>query len=381
MFNSKRNFYLFLGLIVVMGVSAGIFGGVISRNYLNPGGNIFGNQDLDLNSYNNSNLIIRDAKNVVVNSDLKVLETYNSVQTSLVKVFKKQAANPKVKKVLYYDLDQALADGFIMSSDGWVVLNVAPTDLEKNGFKKEVLSSFLALGVDKKEYVIDQLLYNKNISNTWAFIHLKNVNNLTVRKILDARALEAGQSLLVMNGRASILPSYLVNKNWPQLVRSSDRNNEELVLANTLSGDFKNSYIFGLNGDLLAYVDSNLKIKSAQEIDLGWHALMKTKTISAASLGLYYLDLNKVKLVAGAVDYGALISANDAGLAFDPTSPAEKAGLKIGDIILRLDSQELKGNLGLAEALATYQAGDLVTFTYLRDGQEKDIDIKLSELK
>ncbi|MCX6798342.1 MAG: S1C family serine protease [Candidatus Falkowbacteria bacterium] len=381
MFNSKKNFYLFLILIIGLSLAAGILGEILSRSYLLPASNIFGNQELDLNSYNNSNLIIRDAKKVVVNQDLKVSETFNSVQVSLIKIFKLQTANSKVKKLAYYDLDKALAAGFIMTSDGWVALNISPTELEKTGFKKESLNTFLALDSDKKEYVIDSVAANKSLTDVWVFIHLKNVNNLAVRKILDFRSLQSGQSLLVINSRGSILPSFLVNKRYPQIVRSSDLSQEELVLADALGDEFKNSFIFDLNGDLLAWVDTAKKIWPAQTIDLSWQSLMKSKTISSAGLGLYYLDLDKVKLVSGVINYGALIYPNENGLAFSPDSPALKAGLKVDDIILRFDSQELRGDFGLSEALANHKAGDVVTLTYWRAGQEKDLDVKLGELK
>ncbi len=51
---------------------------------------------------------------------------------------------------------------------------------------------------------------------------------------------------------------------------------------------------------------------------------------------------------------------------------ADEAGLKAGDIILRIGDIEVKDIYGLQKALTTYQTGDTVTVVFLRDGERRE---------
>ncbi|MFA5163474.1 MAG: S1C family serine protease [Patescibacteria group bacterium] len=376
MFQKKKDLYGWLLLMVILAMGAGAAAGFVSSQYSRSN---LPNQEVDLNSFNNPNLIISDAKKVVVNQDLKVLETYNAAQASFVGIFKRLPDNSKSKKLAYYDLDQSLATGFILSSDGWLVLNASQTDLEKLDLSEANLPAFVAVTYDKKEYKLDQLIYEK--AEPWIFVHLQAASNLPVRKLLDTRSLQMGQSLLLISPKGAVMPTFLVDKVWPNLVRSSDQSAERLVLADALSNDFKKAFVFNLGGDLVALSDDNKELILAGNLDLGWQRLMKDKASRAPYLGLYYLDLDRIKLSANSINYGALVYPNEKGLIFDPESPAAKSGLKSGDIILRLEGQELRGGFGLSEALAEHKAGDVITLSYRRDGQDQDVDIKLGERK
>ncbi len=51
-------------------------------------------------------------------------------------------------------------------------------------------------------------------------------------------------------------------------------------------------------------------------------------------------------------------------------SPAEKVGLRAGDIIIRFDEREIADIYGFTEVLRAQKAGDSVRLTVLRDGAE-----------
>ncbi len=60
-------------------------------------------------------------------------------------------------------------------------------------------------------------------------------------------------------------------------------------------------------------------------------------------------------------------------------SPAEKAGLKIGDIIIKADGKEVKTMDDLNEIKNSHAIGDEMNLTIKRDGNEKEISITLCE--
>ena len=62
-------------------------------------------------------------------------------------------------------------------------------------------------------------------------------------------------------------------------------------------------------------------------------------------------------------------------------SAAEKAGLKTGDLILKVDDTEITSNSALASVIASYNAGDTATLTIQRDGKEQTISVAFGEYK
>ncbi|MET0779848.1 MAG: trypsin-like peptidase domain-containing protein, partial [Candidatus Saccharimonadales bacterium] len=61
-----------------------------------------------------------------------------------------------------------------------------------------------------------------------------------------------------------------------------------------------------------------------------------------------------------------------------PDSPADKAGLKPGDIITKLDDKAVDQNNSLSALVNKHKVGDKVTLTILRDGKETKIGVTLA---
>jgi serine protease Do len=62
-------------------------------------------------------------------------------------------------------------------------------------------------------------------------------------------------------------------------------------------------------------------------------------------------------------------------------SAAEKAGLKKGDIITKIDDKKIESTDDVTEAIRKHKPGDKVTITYLRDGKEQKATAELTKWK
>lgn len=80
---------------------------------------------------------------------------------------------------------------------------------------------------------------------------------------------------------------------------------------------------------------------------------------------------------------GAKIAANGANgtPAVTPGGPADKAGLKPGDVITKLDDTKIDSGPTLISEIWSHQPGDKVTVTYTRDGKQSTTEITLGERK
>jgi putative serine protease PepD len=58
-------------------------------------------------------------------------------------------------------------------------------------------------------------------------------------------------------------------------------------------------------------------------------------------------------------------------------TPAADAGLKEGDVIVALEGQKVTDGIALIVSIRSHQPGETLTFTVLRDGDEKEFDVKL----
>ena len=84
------------------------------------------------------------------------------------------------------------------------------------------------------------------------------------------------------------------------------------------------------------------------------------------------LDSSLASQVGVDLDSGVYLSSVTSGLA------ADNAGLKEGDVIIGIDSTRITTAASLIMTVRTYNVGDTVTITYVRDGEQKTCQCTLS---
>jgi serine protease Do len=92
---------------------------------------------------------------------------------------------------------------------------------------------------------------------------------------------------------------------------------------------------------------------------------------------LFKVDSNRAML-------GVTTDGHDKGaeiLSINKESAAEKAGLKKGDIIVKIDSRKIDGAEDVTDAIRAHKPGDKVSITYLRDSKENKATAELGRWK
>ena len=107
-----------------------------------------------------------------------------------------------------------------------------------------------------------------------------------------------------------------------------------------------------------------------------------TGKIAAPYLGVRYLSITEELAQRDKlpVSHGALLRGTEEGPAIMKDSPADRAGLQAGDIIIEVDCEQVAdGNLGALIQKRT--VGSSIILKVKRGGQELTVTVRLEELK
>lgn len=276
--------------------------------------------------------------------------------------------------------------GFIVSSDGMILTN------------KHVVSDIDA------EYTV---FLNDNTKISAKVLARDPVHDLAILKIKksglsplhlgDSGALKVGQSVIAIGnalGEFSNTVSVGIVSGLGRSITASDGGASE-VLQELIQTDAainpgnSGGPLLNLRGEVIGV---NVAMAQGAE-NIGFSiAINKAKRaiesvrqsgkISYPFLGVRYVQITKSlqeekKLP---VDYGALVTGGDVP-AITKGSPAEKAGLKEGDIILEIGGMRVDSEYSLASLIQARRVGETVLLKILRDGKEMAVLATLEERK
>jgi serine protease Do len=105
--------------------------------------------------------------------------------------------------------------------------------------------------------------------------------------------------------------------------------------------------------------------------------LLSTGHVARGRLGVLIQGMDDDLARALGMDrpHGALVES------VEPGSPAEKAGLKSGDVIVSIDGQDIPRSEELPRRVARHAPGVRVTLGVLHDKQKRDVDVTLAALQ
>ena len=103
--------------------------------------------------------------------------------------------------------------------------------------------------------------------------------------------------------------------------------------------------------------------------------VLKTGRVRRAFLGLSFRDIDPqlARQFGLPVEEGVMVAA------VDPDTPAGRAGIRPGEIITRVDGQEVRQGGDLRRVLRAHQPGDRVKLRLLGPSGSRDVDVRLAE--
>ncbi len=400
----KKNLFKIIIFSLLFGLLGGVGGELMARLYLLQNTYkvpLFGDVNVPENVYGGSNLIIESPKKVIVEQNTKVVETAKNAQKNIVAIFKKNTIKPKkINNQLatttlnienYYNLQVPLAQGFIVTSDGWIMSNFVPTEMSVLK-KQQATSTLLKIKKDFiSQYVIitqDRIVYdlvdvNLSVDEQTSFWRI-NANDLGVRQFKSISEITNGELVIITDFYGHIWLTTVVNKYSDDLplVLSSDKNYAEIKLANFLNKNIKQSFIFDINGNLLALGQADKKIIPISVDFSCINCLLDGKKIAKPYLGLNYINLHHILTTnKNIAREGALIYPNNQGVAIVKKSPADLAGLLSGDIIIAVNAIQINKDNNLSDLITQFNPGEKLNLTIIRNNQEKQVLAVLDELR
>lgn len=272
---------------------------------------------------------------------------------------------------------RGLGSGVVINATkGYVVTN---NHLVENANKIQVQLN------DGRQY--DATVTGKDPRTDIALLQLKDFKNLTEAKIADSDQLSVGDYVVAIGnpyglgetvtfGIVSALGRSGLNsdnyENFIQTDAAINRGNSGGALLN-LNGE-----LVGMNTAILTPDGGNIGIGFAIPANMLKDLtgqMAKGGQVKRAQLGIMGVDLNPdlVKQMNLNVQKGTFVTQ------VLPRSAAEKAGIKIGDTIVKLNDKTLNNFSELRAKVGTLPVGSHITLGLLRDSKLMTVEVTLQE--
>ncbi len=141
-----------------------------------------------------------------------------------------------------------------------------------------------------------------------------------------------------------------------------------------------NGEVIGINSQIYSSTGGYQGLSFAIPIDMVVKVkdqLLAQGRVSRGRMGVTIQEVNQSLAQSFGLKQagGALVSA------VEPDSPAAKAGLKVGDVILTLNGQEISRSIDLSGRVAELRPGSIATIGVWRKGAQQEIKVALGEAK
>ncbi len=267
---------------------------------------------------------------------------------------------------------QGLGSGFIISEDGYVVTNNHVVERATD------ISVILENGEKYEAKVV-----GKDPKTDLAVIKFEPKGKLQAVKYGDSERLRIGDWVIAIGnpfGLGYTVTAGIVSAKGRSLGLGSY--DDFIQTDASLTPGNSGGPLFNLNGEVVgvntAIVAQGQGIGFAIPINMAHFVIEQLKDggkVVRGWLGVYVQKLTPELATSLGLDEeeGALVSD------VTPGSPAEKAGIKRGDVIIEYDGRKIDDINDLTTLAAVTSPGTEVSMKLLQDGKQKDIKVKLDE--
>ena len=278
------------------------------------------------------------------------------------------------------EVKQDIGSGFIISQDGMIVTN--------KHVVSETGATYRVITNDDKEFEVKKIY--RDPSNDLAILKIE-ASGLTPVELGDSSKLKVGQFALaigtalgefrhtvttgVISGLGRGITAGSPFESFAEKLDNVIQTDAAINPGNS-GGPLLNSagQVIGVN---TAVASDGQNIGFALPINLVKEALDTFNTTGQFArpyLGIRYQTISRDAALLNEVPEGALVREVVAD------SPAEKAGLQVGDIFTKIDNTRIAGADGeVAAIIGKKKVGDTVIVTYWRDSKEATVTVTLQE--
>jgi serine protease Do len=270
---------------------------------------------------------------------------------------------------------QSLGSGFVISSDGYILTNyhvVADADEIQVRFSDRRFFDAKVIGSDKGS---DVALIKIEASDL-PTVKIGKSSDLKVGEWVLAIGSPFGFDHTVTAGIVSAKGRSLPSENYVPFIQTDvaiNPGNSGGPLFN-LDGE-----VIGVNSQIYSRTGGFMGLSFAIPIELAINVadqLREHGRVSRGYLGVLIQDVdhNLAESFGMAQPYGALVSR------VMPDSPADKAGLQVGDVILAFNGQRLLNSSQLPPLVGASRIEEEATLQILRDGKELAVPVQVGRL-
>ena len=280
---------------------------------------------------------------------------------------------------------QASGSGIIISEDGYILTNnhIVSTSSEESYYEvSEATKVTVTLFGDETEY--EAKIIGTDEQTDLAVIKIDKTG-LTKAEFADSDNIKVGEFAMAVGnplGLESTITCGVVSAVNREVTDSDGKTytliqTDAAINAGNSGGALVNSQgqVIGINtlkleGTGIEGMGFAIPINSTEDIT---SQLIQYSKVKRPYIGITGMDLDEETAKANNLVVGIYVKA------IDDFSAAEKAGLKIGDVIIEADGQKITTMDELNEIKNSHQIGDEMTVKVNRDGEERDLTITLGE--
>ncbi len=271
---------------------------------------------------------------------------------------------------------QSVGSGFIIGSEGLIITNAHVVDgadevtvklFDKRDFKAKVL------GADKRSDIALLKIEAKDLPK----VTIGDPDKLRVGEWVVAIGKPFGLDSTMTAGIVSAKGRDLPQENLVPFIQT-----DVAINPGNSGGPLFNmkGEVVGINSLIYSRTGGYMGLAFAIPIDVAMNSVNQLKEkgrVTRGRIGVQIQGVSKEDATGFGLDAprGALVNG------VEKDGPASKAGVEVGDIILKVDGKDVRTSQDLPRVISVLRPGTKITLTVWRKGANKDIAVTVAELK